>query len=104
MVPIGVKRVVVALSLNEKNGYSIMITLYMFAKITLPTSIIFTGFFGAYLMKEYKDMTKATVLFTDNHWMASATIMLYFKYLTNFKEAKKLVLFMTKQLVIAVML
>ena len=48
MVPIGVKRVVVTLSLNEKNGCSIMITLDMFAKITLPPFIIFTGVFGAY--------------------------------------------------------
>ena len=44
-----------------------MIALDMFANIVLPPFIIFTDVFGAYLMKEYKDMTKATVLFTDTN-------------------------------------
>ena len=48
-----------------------MITLYIFANIALPPFIIFTGAFGACLMKEYKDTTKATVLFTDTHWMTT---------------------------------
>ena len=101
LAPIGVKRVGLALSVNEKNGFSVMITLYMFANIALPLFIIFTGVFGTYLMN---DITKATVLFTDTHWMTSATNMLYFKYLSNFYRGKKLVLYMTKHLVIAVKL
>ena len=40
-------------------------------------------------MDEYKDMTKATVLFTDTHWMMSATNMLYFKYFSHFYPGKK---------------
>ena len=76
----------------------------MFANIALPPVIIFTGVFGAYLMNEYKDTTKATVLVIDTHWMTSATNVLYFKYLSNFYEGKNLVLYMTKQLVIVVKL
>ena len=67
LAPIGVKRIGVALSVNEKNGRSIMITLDMFANIALPPFIIFTGIFGAYLMKKYKDMTKSIVLCTNTH-------------------------------------
>ena len=67
LVPIGLKRVGVALSLHETNDWSIMITLDIFASIVLSPFIIFTVVFGVYLMKEYKDMTKATVLFTDTH-------------------------------------
>ena len=89
LAPIGVKRVGVALSVNEKNGCSVMITLDMHLNKALPPFIIFTGVFGALLMKEYKEMTKATILFTDTHWMTSATNMLYFKYLSNFYKGKK---------------
>ena len=100
----GVKRVGFALSVNEKNGYSVMITLDILASIALPSFIIFTGVFSTLLMKEYKDMTKATVLFTVTHWMTSTTNMLYFKYLSNLYRGKKLVLYMTKHLVIVVKL
>ena len=48
LVLIGVKRVEVALSVNEKNGCSVMIALYMHLNKTLPPFIIFTGVFGAY--------------------------------------------------------
>ena len=65
-----------------------MITLDMFANIALPLFIIFTGVFGGILMNEYKDMTKAGVLFTDTHWMTSATNMEYSKYLSNFYQGK----------------
>ena len=44
LVPIRVKRVGVALSVNEKNGFSVMITVDMCANIALPPFIIFTGF------------------------------------------------------------
>ena len=69
------KRVEVALSVNEKNGCSDMITLDMFAHITLPLFIIFTDVFGAILMNENRDMTKVTVLFTNTYWTTSATNM-----------------------------
>ena len=59
LAPTGVKRVGVALFVNEKNGCSVIITLDMFANIALPPFILFTGFFGACLMKEYKDTTKS---------------------------------------------
>ena len=80
----GVKRVEVALSVNEINGCSVMITLDMFANITVFLFIIFTIVFGTILINEYKYMTNPTVLFTNTHWMTSATNMLYFKYLSNF--------------------
>ena len=38
LAPIGVKCVLVTLSVNEKNGCSVMITLDMFANIVLPYS------------------------------------------------------------------
>ena len=90
LAPKGVKRVGVALSVNEKNDCSVMITLDMHLNKALPPFIIFTGVFGALLMKKYKEMTKATVLFTDTHWMTSVTNMLYFKYLSKFYKEKKL--------------
>ena len=37
------------------------IRLDMFANIALSQFIILTGLFGAKLMRQYKDMTKATV-------------------------------------------
>ena len=67
LTPIGVKRVGVALSVNEKNDCSVMITLDMFEDIVLPPFIIFICVFGAYLMNEYEGMTKATIPFTDTH-------------------------------------
>ena len=45
----GLKRVGVALSVNEKNGYSVVITLYIFTNIALPPFIMFTGVFDAIL-------------------------------------------------------
>ena len=51
LTPIGVKRVGVALSVNEKNGCSVMITLDMFSNIALPLFIIFTGVFSCYINK-----------------------------------------------------
>ena len=102
MAPKGVKRVDVALSVNEKNGCSVIIILDMFTNIALLSFIILTGVSGTILMKKYKDITKRIVLFTNTHWMTSATNMLYFKYLSNFYRDKKLVLYMTKHLVIAV--
>ena len=65
-----------------------MITLDMFSNIALPLFIIFTGVFRAILINEYKDMTKATVLFTDTHWTTSPTNILYLKYLSNFSRDK----------------
>ena len=100
----GVKRVGVALPVNEKNDYLVMRALDMFANITLPPFVIFIGVFCAYLLKQYKDVTNATVLFTDTHWMTSATNIIYFKYFSHFYRGKKLVLYMTKHLVIAVKL
>ena len=47
LAPKGVKRVGVALSVNEKNGCSVMITLDMFLNEVLPPFIIFTGICGA---------------------------------------------------------
>ena len=74
----------------------------MFANITLPPYIIFTAIFGAKLMKEYKDMTKATVLFTEIHWMTSAANMYILNIFLIFIEAKNLVLYMIMHPVIVV--
>ena len=78
MAPKGVKRVDVALSVNEKNGCSVIIILDMFTNIALLSFIILTGVSGTILMKKYKDITKRIVLFTNTHWMTSATNILYF--------------------------
>ena len=56
-----------------KNGYSVTITLDMFANIALPSFIIFSSMFGTKLLKEYKNMTKFTVLFIETHWMTSVS-------------------------------
>ena len=44
LAPIVVNGVGVALSVNEKNGFSVMITVDMCANIALPPFIVFTGF------------------------------------------------------------
>ena len=67
LAPKGVKRVGVALSVNEKYAFFVIITLDIFVNIVLPTFIIFICDFGAYLMNEYEGMTKATIPFTDTH-------------------------------------
>ena len=43
LAPKGVKRVGVALSVNEKNAFFVIITLDIFVNIVLPPFIIFTG-------------------------------------------------------------
>ena len=50
-----------ALSVNEKDGCSVMITLDMHLNKALSPFIIFTGVFSALLMKEFKEMTNNTV-------------------------------------------
>ena len=102
LAPKGIRRVGVTLYVTENDGCSVMIPLDMFANIVLPLVIILTGVFGAKLMEEYKDIIKSTVLFTETHWMTSATNMLYFKCLSNLYPGKKLVLFMTIHLIIIV--
>ena len=57
LTPKGVKRVEVALSVNEINCYLVMITLDIFANITVFPFIICTVVFGTILMNEYKYMT-----------------------------------------------
>ena len=96
LAPKGVKRVGVALFVNEKYGCLVMITLDMSENIALSPFIIFTSVFSAILMNEYKYMTKATVLFTDTHWMTSATNILHFKYLSNLYRGKKISLVYNK--------
>ena len=51
LAPKAVKCVGVALSVNEINGWSVMITLDMFTNIALPLFIIFTGVFSCYINK-----------------------------------------------------
>ena len=46
LVPKGVKRVTIVLSVSEKDGCSVMIALDMFSKIALPPFIIFKGVFS----------------------------------------------------------
>ena len=71
-----------------KNGCSVMMTLDIFANIALPLFSIFTDVFCTKLIKEYKNKTKSTVLFTDTHRTTSATNMLCFKYFSNFYQGK----------------
>ena len=66
-----------------------MITLGMFGNLALLPMDNFTGVFERNKMKEYNVRTKATVLFTQNHLITSATNMVYFIYVSNHHCNKK---------------
>ena len=50
------------------------------AKLLMP-QIIFTGVFGAKLMKDWSDFDESLVLFTENHWHANANLMIYLSHI-----------------------
>ena len=90
LVPIGSKNVGTALRYNEKDGCTVMVTLDMISNRVLPPFLIFAGKFGKTNMKKYNKVTKATVLFTQSHWMTVHTMKIYFKYLAKHYPSRKI--------------
>jgi hypothetical protein len=58
-----------------------MVSMDMTSSQLLRPFIIFKGTFGARLMREWSTYTSSTVLFTENHWQSSATILIYLEKL-----------------------
>ena len=87
IAPKGEKRIGTASCIDEKSGCTVFPTMEMNASLILPPLIIFTGVFGATLMKQWKNYTKSLVLFTENHWMTGETFIIYLKWLLmNYKN------------------
>jgi hypothetical protein len=51
--------------------------------------IIFTGVYGAKLMKHWVDFDRAKVIFNESHWMTSNATMIYITHLMNMFKGKK---------------
>ena len=90
LVPKGTKKISSKLKSNDKDGCTVMVTLDMIGNRVLPPVIVFTGKFGKTNMKKYKSETKATVLFSQTHWMTVHCLKLYFKYLAAYYPGKKI--------------
>ena len=88
VAPCGVKRVGSTTVIDDKSGCTVLPTMEMNSSSLLPVMIIFTGVFGAKLMKEWKNYTRSLVLFTENHWMTSETFVIYLKWLLQMYRNK----------------
>ena len=81
MVPKGTKRPSPAINLNAKKGCALMVKMGMDSSQLLMLQIIFTGVFGAKLMKNWSDFDEALALFTENSWQTNATLMIYLSHI-----------------------
>ena len=90
LAPTGSKNVGTALKTREKSGCTVMVTLDMIGNRALPPFLIFSGKFGKTNMKKYNNLTKATVVFTQTHWMTVHTMKIYFKYLSKYYPKRKI--------------
>ena len=69
LAPKGVERVGKMLFVGSKAGCIVLPIMDMFSSQFLLPMVIFTGVFGATLMKKGSKYLKSVVLFTKNHWM-----------------------------------
>lgn len=81
IAPRGEKRIGSAAFADEKAGCTVLPTMEMNSSLLLSPLIIFTGVFGATLMKQWKNYRKGLVLFTEKHWMTSETFVIYIKWI-----------------------
>ena len=91
IAPLGEKRVGSTANIDEKSGCTVLPSMDMTASRLLPPLLIFTGVFGAKLMKEWQSYSSSLVLFTKSHWMTSETFVLYMDWLMDIYKGKKLV-------------
>ena len=90
LAPIGEKRIGSTARIDNKMGCTVLPTMDMSASCLLPPMIIFTGVFGGYLMKRWRNYSNSLVLFTEKHWMTSNTFILYLDWLMDFFKGKKI--------------
>ena len=91
IAPTGVKRVGSVVQVdNEKWGATVMIACEYRTSCILPPMIIFTGVYGAKLMKHWADFDRAKVLFNESHWMTSNAAIIYISFLLNMFKGKKI--------------
>ena len=91
LVPRGVKRVGTASKIDEKDGCTLMVTMDMASSQLTTPFIIFRGTFGARLMKEWSGYKTSTVLFTENHWQTSSTVIIYLELLRKLYPTKRVI-------------
>ena len=77
-------------NIDEKSGCTVLPSMDMTASRLLPPLLIFTGVFGAKLMKEWQSYSSSLVLFTKSHWMTSETFVLYMDWLMDVYKGKKI--------------
>lgn len=91
IAPTGVKRVGSVVQVdNEKWGATVMIACEFRTSCILPPMIIFTGVYGAKLMKHWADFDRAKVIFNESHWMTSNAAIIYISFLLNMFPGKKI--------------
>ena len=91
IAPTGVKRVGSVVQVdNEKWGATVMIACEYRTSCILPPMIIFTGVYGAKLMKHWADFDRAKVIFNESHWMTSNAAIIYISFLLNMFKGKKI--------------
>jgi len=66
VAPKGAEWVGASIKFNEKEGYTLMVSMEMISLQMLPLFVIFKGQFGKALMKKWQTYSKTSVLFTPN--------------------------------------
>lgn len=88
--PTGEKRIGAAAQIDDKAGCTVLPTMDMTASRLLAPMIIFTGVFGATLMKKWQSYTESLVMFTEKHWMTAETFILYVAWLMDHFKGKRI--------------
>lgn len=71
----GSRRVGCAVHMDLKYGCTVIPTMNMLASQLLKPFVVFSGQFGATLMKKFQDYTNSRVVFTETHWIAETMCM-----------------------------
>jgi len=88
--PTGEKRIGTAAQIDDKAGCTVLPTMDMTASRLLAPMVIFTGVFGATLMKKWQTYSDSLVMFTKNHWMTAETFILYIAWLMDHFKGKRI--------------
>jgi hypothetical protein len=90
IAPSGEKRVGTAAQIDDKAGCTVLPTMDMTASQLLTPMVIFTGVFGATLMKKWQTYAQSLVMFTEKHWMTAETFILYVSWLMDYYKGKRI--------------
>jgi len=88
--PKGEKRIGTAAQIDDKAGCTVLPTMDMTTSRLLAPMVIFTGVFGATLMKKWQSYSDSLVMFTKNHWMTAETFILYVGWLMDHFKGKRI--------------